>query len=420
MLRLVTLLSIIVAATPMWQTQECSAQEWTRFRGPNGTGEVNDLNFPALWKSDDDFAWKTKLPGIGHACPVIWGKRVFTLSADPNNATRYVLCIDADSGDVLWTKEFVSEEHHLHARNSFASSTPTVDAERVYVAWSTPEQITMMSLTHSGDLVWERQLGPFDSQHGFGTSPVLFEDFVIICNSQKKPQPNGPRIQSSSIVALDKENGETRWTSDRMSDKAAYSVPCLYKAESDNPQMISCSTVDGIFSFDPRTGKHNWSVDDAFSMRTVSSPIIFGDTIFGTTGSGGGGNYVVAVDANAEPPSISYKITKQAPYVPTSVLNGELLFLWSDKGIVTCVDATNGKQHWQKRVGGNYSGSPIRVGNKVYCIAENGELVVVGATKKYGLLGKTALGEDSRSTPAFANGKMFLRTYSHLICVDES
>jgi outer membrane protein assembly factor BamB len=217
------------------------------------------------------------------------------------------------------------------------------------------------------------------------------------------------------VVAVDRESGEIVWRTPRTIDTASYSVPCIYQAPGGEPQLICCSTAEGIFSLDPKTGKQNWSID-VFTMRTVSSPVIAGGLIFGTTGAGAGGNYVVAVRPGAGP-KVAYEIRTQAPYVPTPVACGELLFLWSDKGIVTCLDAASGNAYWQKRVGGNFSGSPVCVNDAIYCIDEEGVVVVLAAGKEYQELGRNALGEPSRSTPAVAGGRMYLRTYSHLISI---
>jgi outer membrane protein assembly factor BamB len=238
---------------------------------------------------------------------------------------------------------------------------------------------------------------------------------VIICLQQKKPDRDGPRTETSSIVAVDRMTGEIRWRTKRMSEVVSYSVPCILEQAGQPDQLICCSTSDGIFSLDAMTGEQNWK-NEVFSMRTVSSPQLSHGLVFGTTGSGAGGNYVVALRLD-DPTQEAYRIDRQAPYVPTLVIKGDLGFLWSDNGIVTCMDVATGEQHWQKRVGGNFSGSPVIAGDKVYCIAEDGEVYVIAASKEYQLLGKTPLGEDSRSTPAIANGRIYFRTYSHVICV---
>ena len=200
-----------------------------------------------------------------------------------------------------------------------------------------------------------------------------------------------------------------------MSEVVSYSTPCIYEPDGGVPELICASTAHGIYSLDPETGNENWAID-VFSMRTVSSPIIAGGHIFGTTGSGGGGNYVVAVKPGTDA-EVAYEIKKQAPYVPCPVARNGLVFLWYDKGIVTCIRADSGDQVWQKRIGGNFSGSPVIAGDRIYCIDDDGVVVVLAADDEYRLLGKSPLGEASRSTPAIAGGRMYLRTYSHLVSI---
>ena len=163
------------------------AQEWTRFRGPNGTGLGQATGLPAKW-TDQDYNWKAKLPGEGHSSPVVWGQKIFLLSADPQTAMRYLLCLSAQDGGELWRREFPSATHRLHQRNTYASSTPAVDAERIYVAWSTPAHVTLRAFDHAGKDVWQVDLGQDVSEHGFGCSPILFEDLVILSNSQQETE----------------------------------------------------------------------------------------------------------------------------------------------------------------------------------------------------------------------------------------
>ena len=406
---------LLVCFIGLTSSPAAQAQEWTRFRGPNGTGIGKGDSIPARW-SPADYNWKIDLPGIGHSSPVVWGDKIFLLSADPENATRYVLCIRAADGKTLWTRTFESESHHLHTRSSFASCTPTVDAERVYVAWSTPAKTTFIALDHSGKTVWDIDLGTWQSQHGFGTSPILYKDLVILFNSQQANQLKpGEKPGRSFMMAFDKKTGDERWRRQRKSVNVCYSVPCIYTPAGGADELICCSTGNGIFSLDPLTGEENWSVD-TFTMRTVASPIIAGGHIFGSTGSGGGGNYVVAIKPGKEAEE-AFRVPRQANYVPTPVTKGDLVFLWYDKGVVTCIDAKTGEQHWQQRVGTAFSGSPVRVGDRMYCINEDGVVIVIAADKEYKLLAENPLGEPSRSTPAVSGGRLYLRTYSQLFSI---
>lgn len=405
-----TLLSCLISCLPAF------GQEWTRFRGPNGTG-VSKTVFPASFKPGD-FAWTTKLPGIGHSSPVIWGDRVFLLSANPETAERYMLCLDANDGSILWNRTYESEPHHLHSRSSFASCTPAVDAEQVYIAWSTPKETTLLALDHDGKEKWKLNLGRWVSQHGFGTSPILYKNLVILNNSQQARQlPPNVEPGESWMMAFDRKTGEEAWRTKRKSMNVCYSVPCIYQDQDGEDQLLHTTTGDGVYSLDPLTGEENWKYAGAFKMRCVGSPIVAEGLVFGSTGSGGGGNYVVAVKPG-EDPELVYQIKEAAPYVPTMLNKDDYLFLWYDKGIVQCIDAKTGEEHFKKRIGGGFSGSPILAGDKVYCIREDGTVITIAAEKRFKLLGETPLGEDSRATPAVSGGRMFLRTNSQLFCVE--
>ncbi len=392
------------------------AQEWTRFRGPNGTGESEANGIPATW-TDQDYNWKVSLPGVGHSSPVLWGDKIFLLSAESKDATRHVLCVNAADGKIAWQRTFPGAAHHLHLRSSYASCTPAVDADRMYVAWSDPQHTRLMAFDHDGKDAWSVDLGPWVSQHGFGTSPMIVGDLVIVSVYHEDPKrPNSGTPSTAFVVALDKNDGKIRWKTPRKVDTTSYSVPCIRTTKSGSEELISLSTAEGVFALDPTSGKELWSIP-VFSMRTVSSPLLVGDLIFGTTGSGGGGNYVVAVNPNGGKPEVAYEVKKEAPYVPTPVAHGDLLFLWSDGGIVTCMEAKDGTKVWQKRIGGNYSGSPIRVRDKIYCVDDVGTVVVVSATREFAELGKVELKEECRSTPAVAGGRLYLRTISHLYSI---
>jgi outer membrane protein assembly factor BamB len=165
---------------------------------------------------------------------------------------------------------------------------------------------------------------------------------------------------------------------------------------------------------DPQNGKVLWEYEEAFDKRSVSSPVIAGDVILGSCGSGGGGNFVTAIKASGTSPAVAYQLKKSAPYVPTGVTVGDLIWLWSDAGIVTCLDAPTGEIRYQERVGGNYFGSPVYVDGRLFCVSTTGELVVLDASDKFKVLHRYPLKELCHTTPAIALGRMFIRTDKHL------
>jgi outer membrane protein assembly factor BamB len=395
------------------------AQEWSRFHGPNGTGVSDARDLPAR-PSDADVLWKVELPGAGHASPILWGDRIFLMSTDPEKKGGIIVHAHrAADGKLLWKRDYALPASHRHKFNSYASATPAADAERVYVLWDDPEHYILTALTHDGQQVWQRDFGPFISQHGCGTSPMVYDGKVFLGNEQEsKEQTRGPVDGVSSILAVDAKTGETVWQTSRKTSTTAYSTPCVYTPKDGKPQLLFNSQSHGIYGVDPDTGKVLWQYEAAFDKRSCSSPLIAGDLIFGSCGSGGGGNYVVAVKpgdpAKQTDATLAYEMKKSAPYVPTGIVKDDLVWLWSDGGILTCLHAPTGEVRYQERVGGNYFGSPVWVEGRLYCVSTAGELVVVEASDQFKVLHRFPLNELCHTTPAIAVGRMFIRTERHL------
>jgi outer membrane protein assembly factor BamB len=386
-------------------------QNWPRFRGPNGEGTSEATTIPVRWTTDD-YNWRVKLPGIGYSSPVVWGDRVFVTCAEEEDATQITRCLRTSDGGLIWKRDFESTTHRKHNFNCYASSTPALDADHVYHTFATPEKYTVIALTQAqGREVWRRDLGPFTAQHGFGASPTLFDDLVIVPNDQDG---------ESSIVALDRATGETRWTSERRTVKTAYSTPCIYRHDAGPPQLILTDWAHGISSLDPRTGELNWE-QAVFKNRVVGSPIVAAGLIFASCGTGGVGKQMFAVrpgnPATGAASEIAYEVKGWLPYVCTPVAYGDLVFAWFDRGMVTCLDAPTGEIVWRERIGGAYFGSPVRVADRLYCISREGEMVVLAAAREFQELARIDLEERSNSTPAVADGVMYLRTISHLMAI---
>lgn len=394
-----------------------AAQEWTRFRGPNGSGISTTMKPPIQW-TEKDYRWKAELPGVGQSSPVLWGERVFLTSADPKTGKRIVLCLSSADGKTLWTREFESKTYPIHLRNSFATATPAVDRERVYTTWATPQQYTVIALDHDGKVAWQAELGPYKSQHGVGVSPIVFEDLLIVPNDQD---------DGGSLVALDCSTGKERWKSPRHPKNATYSTPCVYQGKSGKPELIFTNWQHGITAIDPKTGKTNWEIsvfDTKKQERAVASPVIAGELILGTCGFVTAQKHFVAVrpgdSSLGTQPQEVWRMEKAVAYLPTPVVRGEHIFLCSELGIASCLEAATGKVLWQERLGGVFSASPICVGDKVYCVSNDGEVVVLAASDKFTVLARNQLGEVTQSTPAVANGQIYFRTKSHLLALGES
>jgi outer membrane protein assembly factor BamB len=279
------------------------------------------------------------------------------------------------------------------------------------VPWINPQRYELSAVDHDGNEVWKADLGPFRSQHMNGSSPILVEDLVVLVNDQERPG-------ESCVVAVDRKTGKERWKLPRKSEKSTTGTPCVYQPKDGAPQVIVASNGHGLTGIDARSGRIVWEIEDASPFRVVSSPIVAGDVIAATSGEGAKNRSLIAVRANGtEKPAVLYRHAGYTPYVPSLVANGKLLFAWNDVGQVSCVDVASGNKIWQEEVGAQFYGSPVCVGDRLYCISKSGEVFCVSAGDKFELLGKTPLNEPSHATPAVAGGRMFLRTLSHLYCI---
>jgi outer membrane protein assembly factor BamB len=216
--------------------------------------------------------------------------------------------------------------------------------------------------------------------------------------------------------------GQTRWRVARPTSRTAYATPCLFYPDEGPVQLIVTSDASGMTAINPANGEMLWQISDVFPFpwRCVNSPVVAGGLVFASCGEGGVGKRMIAVRPPRTPddmPEIVYSTNREAPYVPTPVEHNGRLFVWRDAGTVVCIDLTTHEELWTGRVGGSFHGSPICAGGKLYCISWEGEVAVVDAGEEFKLLARNDLGEASRSTPAVANDRMYVRTESKLFCI---
>lgn len=393
---------------------EARAQDgWTRFRGPDGTGLSQARSIPVTFH-ESDFRWKVPLPGSGHSSPVIFGGRLFLTCEVRERSERSVVCLDAADGRVLWSWKDTFQPYSNHRFNSYAASTPAVDADRVYVSWVSGATFIALALDHDGNQLWQRRLEDYQSRFGAGTSPVVIDDVVIVGNHHTG--------DGCFLIGLDAKTGETRWKVSRRSGRTSFVVPAVYRPQDGPVEVVFVSPAHGMTGLDPRSGKINWELGELFTQKTVSSPVIAGQLVFSTSGQGGRGVESAAVRrgdaASGRQAELVYRLSSALPYVPTPIVVGQHLFIWADNGMVTCVEAETGKKAWLERVEGEYFSSPICVGGRLYCVSKQGQVVVLEASPRFKLLASSRLPEGSYATPAVANGCIYFRTFNHLICVE--
>ncbi len=390
-------------------------QEWTRFRGPNGSGISPETELPAKWTAED-YDWKVAIPGVGHSSPVIWKDRIFLTGFDEDNGQRIVVCLNSKDGSQVWKKTSEGEKHRKHRRNSFATSTPVVDAKHLYVSWGSPADYTVTAYHHDGKIVWRKDFGPFKSKHGFGPSPILVDDLLVLAGDQDK---------RGYLLAVNKNNGKVQWKIPRKSGNATFSTPCVFQPEGKKKEIIFTNWKRGITSVDAKTGKINWEVSCFVpnkAERAISSPVVAGDLVLGTCGFVTKQKNLVAmrpasVSKNGKPVEV-WRYQKAVSYMPTPLPIGNRVFLCSERGVATCLDAKTGKVIWQKNLPNTeFYASPVCAGNNIYCTATNGEVFVFEAADTFRSLGRMQLRERVSSTPAIAGGRIYFRTLRHLISI---
>ncbi|MCP4262056.1 MAG: PQQ-binding-like beta-propeller repeat protein [Planctomycetes bacterium] len=394
------------------------AQQWSRYRGPNGQGISYAKNIPVKW-TQEDYNWKVTLPGGGHSSPVLWGDKVFVTSGDQNADQGLLLAMRVSDGKILWQKQYSLASYRPNSRNSYASATPAIDAEHIYTLWPTPKETILIALDHDGREIWKRTFEGVYCQHGAGGSPIVFDDIVVFTHEHENKTKDTP----SAWIAVDRKTGRTRWELERQTGpKTSYSTPCIYSPHTAVTQLIFTSNSHGITAVNPRKGTVVWKAESLLPARVVSSPVIAGQLLISSCGDGSRGKSLVAIRPGSKDESFqpveAYTVGRDtAPYVPTSIANEGLLFTFHDTGYVSCLRSATGRQFWREKPAGKFFGSPVWVNGRLYCITTEGDVVVIRAASTYELLAINPLGERSHSTPAVADERIYLRTFSNLISI---
>lgn len=406
MKRILSLLSL----TLLLSSVANGAENWPRFRGENGTGISHQTGIPDTWQ-ETDYAWKIDVPHIGHSAPIVWEKSLFITSAVEGGSDRFLHCLDADTGMQRWQISMSFQDSPKHVKNSWASSTPATDGLRVYVIFADEASQIVGAWDFDGRQIWTRNIGAFGKDHGQGVSPIVANGLVIVPNDQPGP---------SSILALKAEDGTIVWSVDRPTEKTSFSTPMLLPGRDGSTQLICLSQASGLASLDLMTGKLNWKTPP-MPLRTVASPVEHEGLIVAYCGQAGNGKYLLAAHAAEDVKDesrIAFERKVQLPYVPTCIATDGLLFLWGDAGVVSCLEMKTGRELWTKRISdASFSGSPVWIDGRLFAISEAGDVFVVRASRDYELLGRIPLGDRSHSTPAVANGHLYLRTFGKLFAL---
>lgn len=388
-------------------------EDWPEFRGPTGQGHSVERGLPLQWSEAQNVMWKVPVPGRGWSSPVVAGNRVWMTTAVQNSGALSLraLAFDVDTGrEVLNAEAFRFRNRHiLNPKNSHASPTPVVEGDRVYVHFGADGTAALDAA--SGHIVWKAQF-PYESQHGNGGSPVLHKDLLIFsCDGNFE----------AFVVALDKRTGKVRWKTHRRRPLAqAYTTPLVIRV-GERDHIVSVGAFRAV-AYDPDSGKEIWTVsyDDGFS--NVPRPVYGHGLVYIATGFQEPSLLAVRADGTGDVTDthIAWTMRRGAPFTPSPLLIGDELYVVNDLGIVMCLDARTGQLHWQQRIGGNHSASPISADGRIYFLSEEGVATVIALGKEFRKLATNELDGAALASMAVSRGSIFIRTHGHLYRIAES
>ncbi len=410
-------------------TSPLHAENWPQWRGPRLDGTSKDAGFPIT--TEGNVTWQVELPGSGHASPIVWEDKIFNVAALPEDEERVLLCHERSTGKLLWQSIVLkAPKEGTHKLNSLASSTPATDGEWVFTAFldntetdatrainagkefgkgEVPKGTVVISAHDvSGKPLWQVRPGLFSSKHGFCSSPVLFEDKVIV---------NCDHDGDGYIVALAKADGKELWRIDRPNKTRSYCVP-LIRDIGGRTQMVLSGTMC-VASYDPRTGKELWMINGPTEQFVAS--LVFSektDLLYMTGGFPE--HHLLAIkpdgSGNVTDTHIVWRTNKGVAYVPSPIVEGDYFLIVSDSGVAHCFDAKTGEIQWEERMREHHASLTSAEG-RVYFANDFGVLRTVKPGKAYDLLAESELKEKVFASPALSEGQIFLRTDKSLICL---
>jgi len=379
------------------------ASDWPQFRGPTGQGVSDEQGLPLTWSETKNVRWKVAIPGKGWSSPVVHGDRIWLTTATEEGKSLRAISVDRNTGAIVQNVEVfhLKSAKLANPKNSFASPTPIVEGDRVYVHFGA---FGTACITQSGEIVWKTKLEYDNGQHGTGSSPVLYQDLLII-------SCDGNDVQF--VVALDKLTGKVRWKKSREGYQA-YTTPLIVSLPGGD-QVISPGAFRAI-AYDPRNGKELWQVTYGEGFSNVPRPVYGDGLVFICTGFQQPSLLAVRLDGKGDvtKSKVQWKLDRGVPLTPSPLLVGSELYMVTDNGIVTCVDAKTGKEYWRARVGGNHSASPVYADGRIYFLSEEGESVVLAPGQQLKHLATNQLDGRTLASMAVSSGSIFIRSDTHL------
>lgn len=387
---------VVQAQVPAKSPAFPGPDDWPWWRGPTRNGVAPPGPPPPLkWSATANVLWKAPLPGRGHGSPTVVGDRIYLATADETKRIQSVLGLDRASGKILWVRDLHQGEIDKRAnkRSSNASSTVACDGRRLFVNFKWKGSVHTSALDLNGKVLWQKEITPYVTHQGFGTSPAIYGRAVLV---------NADNKGGGRFVALDRETGAILWQHQRPA-LPNYASPIILRAA--GKEQLFLTGCDMVSSFDPHTGKKLWEVKGA-TTECVTSTVTDGRVII--TSGGYPDNHIAAVLADGSGKEIWRQRTRV--YVPSMVLFEKHLYSVGDDGVAQCTRLADGEVLWKERLGGTFNSSLVLVGDRIYGFDQEGQGFVFKATpEKLDLLAQNRLGDDVFATPAICNGRLYHR-----------
>jgi outer membrane protein assembly factor BamB len=414
MLRLLSLCLFVFFVTKL------AANDWPQFRGPAGNGHAAAKNLPATWDENTNIAWKAAIPGKGWSSPVLSGNRLYLTAAVPvvegepaGPQSLQTICVDAASGQIVWNSEVFgqpADAPKIHTKNSHASPTPIIENNHLFVHFG---HAGTACLDLNGKRLWKNTDHGYEPVHGNGGSPVLVAGLLVFsCDGAGDPY----------VVALDAASGEERWRFQRESDapnKFSFSTPTVIEVNGQKQLITAGSGV--VNALDPTSGREIWRCLYGSGYSVIPKPVFGHGMLYVATGYNAPTVMAIRPDGQGDVTDthVVWTAKKAAPHTPSLLLVGDDLYMVSDKGILACLDARTGEEHWQERIGGGYSSSPLFADGKIYIQSEDGAAIVIKPAKTFTKLADAGFKERTLASYAVGDGALFVRTEGNLYRIQQ-
>jgi outer membrane protein assembly factor BamB len=386
----------VIAVSVLIVASQALLADWPQMRGPTGQGHATTAKLPTLWTPRDGITWLTPIPGKGWSTPIVVNGHIYVTTAVPQgegakaDQSLEIFKLKADTGAILASKQVILQVGEkapaIHAKNSHASPTPIYEDGKLYVHFG--HSGTACVNAETLESLWTNRDLAYKPVHGNGGSPLLYQDTLYISIDG---------IDRRSLVALDKKTGTLLWETKRSRPaKLPFSFGTPILVEIDKTPMVVTTSSDGLYGYDPKTGKELWFVEYS-GYSVVPVPLFAHGMIYVCTGYNTPSILAVKIEKGAEKftGKVAWRHRVDVPHNPSPVIVGDELYMVSDGGIATCLDAKTGKQHWRERIPGAYSASILHGAGHLYFLNEQGLCTVVKTGTTYSFVSSNGL--DSRS-----------------------